>query len=304
MFVDGVVDVVYSFRRFVDEGLEVVKGFEEFLGFPVVPILFGVSRYINARSVDSIYDVLREFGCVDRLGVVLFSGGGDIDEAYLQGIVREWLVTYVPRYVESAGTLLALAGDEVVMLHIAELGPIDPVIYDSKTGRYIPLQSILEILDLLSRKDISKEVINAILERVPVIELGDYKRAVEHNAELCMKILTNRMLKGDINKAKEIAEKLVSFKQHSAAITVRDAKELGLNVREAKAEEVEYLWKLHKLWTENIIELENLQPPETVEPIEFKFGKGIVLTVAPKEVIEEIKKSEDKSSGLMKQDRD
>jgi ClpP class serine protease len=297
VFVDGVVDVVYSFRRFVDEGLEVVKGFEEFLGFPVVPILFGVSRYINARSVDSVFSVLREFGCVDRLGVVLFSGGGDIDEAYLlatylQGIVREWLVTYVPRYVKSAGTLLALAGDEVVMLPIAELGPIDPVIYDSKTGRYIPLQSILEILDLLSRKDISKEVINAILERVPVIELGDYKRAVEHNAELCMKILTNRMLKGDINKAREIAEKLVSFKQHSAAITVRDAKELGLNVREAKAEEVEYLWKLHKLWTENIIELENLQPPETVEPIEFKFGKGIVLTVAPKEIIEEVKKSE------------
>jgi hypothetical protein len=97
------------------------------------------------------------------------------------------------------------------------------------------------------------------------------------------------MLKGDINKAREIAEKLVSFKQHSAAITVRDAKELGLNVREAKTEEVEYLWKLHKLWTENIIELENLQPPETVEPIEFKFGKGIVLTVAPKEIIDEIK---------------
>jgi hypothetical protein len=61
VFVNGVVDVVYSFRRFVDEGLEVVKGVREVLGFPV---LFGVSRYINARSVDSILVFLRGLGAL------------------------------------------------------------------------------------------------------------------------------------------------------------------------------------------------------------------------------------------------
>jgi len=195
-----------------------------------------------------------------------------------------------PKHVRSTATLLALAGDEVVMLPIAELGPIDPVIYDSRIGRYIPLQSILEILNLISRRDITKEVINLILEKIPVIELGDYKRAVEHNVELCIKILTNRMFRENIDKAKEIAERLVSYKQHTAAITVKDAKELGINVREAEGKEEEYLWKLHELWTENIVELETSQPPEDVEPIEFRFGKGIVLTVVPKEIIKEIKR--------------
>ena len=295
MFVDGVVGIVDVFKVFVEEGLKVVEGLEEVSGLTIVPIFFGVRRYINARSVDSIYAVFRGLGLTDRLGVILFSEGGDVDEAYLlatylQSIVRERLTVYIPRYVKSAATLLALAGDEVVMSPIAELGPIDPVIYDSRVGRYIPLQSILEILNLISRKDITKEVINLILEKIPVIELGDYKRAVEHNVELCIKILTNRMFRENIDKAKEIAERLVSYKQHTAAITVKDAKELGINVREAESKEEEYLWKLHELWTENIVELETSQPPEDVEPIEFRFGKGIVLTVVPKEIIKEIKK--------------
>ena len=191
MLVNGVVNLVHAFSVFVSEGSKVLKRLEEVAGFSVVPILFGVNRYVNARAVDSIYTVLKELGAVDRLGIVLFCSGGDIDEAYLlatylQRLAREKLVIYVPRFAKSAGTLLALAGDELVMLPIAELGPIDPVIYDSKTEHYIPLQSILEILNILS-SGVSRDVVNAVLEKLPVIELGDYKRAVEHNAELCAK---------------------------------------------------------------------------------------------------------------------
>jgi len=291
VLVDTVVESVNAFRVFVEEGLRVVRRLEEVSGLTVVPILFGTSRYINARAIDSAYSALRGLGLMDRLGVVLFSGGGDIDEAYLlatylQGIAREKLVVYVPRYAKSAATLLALAGDEVIMLPVAELGPVDPVIYDHRTGRYVPLQSILEILNLLSRGEISKDVVNAILERLPVIELGDYKRAVEHNAELCARVLASRMMRDDPGRAREVAERLVSFKQHSAAITVRDSREMGLRVREAEGEEAECLWRLHELWVENVVELETSQPPEAVEPVEFRFGKGVVLTVAPREALD------------------
>jgi ClpP class serine protease len=304
MLVNGVVNLVHAFSVFVSEGSKVLKRLEEVAGFSVVPILFGVNRYVNARAVDSIYTVLKELGAVDRLGIVLFCSGGDIDEAYLlatylQRLAREKLVIYVPRFAKSAGTLLALAGDELVMLPIAELGPIDPVIYDSKTEHYIPLQSILEILNILS-SGVSRDVVNAILEKLPVIELGDYKRAVEHNAELCARVLTGRMLRGDHEKARQIAEKLVSYKQHSAAIATRDAADLGLRVREASGEEAELLWSLHRLWVEHIIEYEALQPQEIVEPIEFRFGKGIVLTVAPREVINEARRVSSSPQGQQK----
>jgi len=286
-----VVEKVHAFRVFVNEGSKILSALEESTGFTIVPILYSPRRYINARSIDSIYTVLRELGIVDKLAVVLFSGGGDIDEAYilatyLQDLARERLVFYIPRYAKSAATLLALAGDEVVLLPVAELGPVDPVIYDSRGDRYIPLQSILEILDLLSQRGLTSELAKAILEKIPVVELGDYKRAVEHNAELCGRVLAKRMHRENPEKAREIASKLVSYKQHSAAITLKDLVDLGVKAREATRQEAEYLWRLHELWVENIIEYEELLPPEAIEPVEFKLGRGVVFTVAPSDLIQ------------------
>jgi ClpP class serine protease len=287
---NSVVEKVHAFRVFVEGASKIVSALEESTGFTIVPVLYSPRRYINARSVDSIYTVLRELGIVDKLAVVLFSGGGDIDEAYilatyLQDLARERLVFYIPRYAKSAATLLALAGDEVVLLPVAELGPIDPVIYDSRGDRYIPLQSILEILDLLSQRGLTSELAKAILEKIPVVELGDYKRAVEHNAELCGRVLTRRMYRENPEKAKEIANKLVSYKQHSAAITLKDLLDLGVKAREAAREEAEYLWRLHELWVENIVEYEELVPTEAVEPVEFRVSRGIVFTVVPSEIV-------------------
>jgi ClpP class serine protease len=286
-----VVEKVHAFKVFVEEASRILSALEEFTGFTIVPILYSPRRYINARSIDSIYTVLKELGVVNKLAVVLFSGGGDIDEAYilatyLQDLAREKLVFYIPRYAKSAATLLALAGDEVVLLPVAELGPVDPVIYDSRGDRYIPLQSILEILDLLNQRGLTSELAKAILERIPVVELGDYKRAVEHNAELCGRVLAKRMYRENPEKAQEIASKLVSYKQHSAAITLKDLIDLGVKAREATRQEAEHLWRLHELWVENIIEYEELLPPEPIEPVEFKLGKGVVFTVAPSDLIQ------------------
>ena len=291
MLVNGVVDVVHAFKVFAGEGSRVLGGLEGVSGLLIVPLLFSPSRYIDEGSVDSIYSVLRGLGPSDGLGVVLLSDG-DVDEAYLlarylQRIARGRLVVYVPRYAKSAGTLLALAGDELVMLPVAELGPIDPLLYDAKTGRYVPLQSILEMLDLLSGK--TRDLALAVLDRIPVIELGDYKRAVEHNVELCTRILAGRMMRGDWEKSRRVAERLASYKQHSAAVTIDDLEELGLNVREARGEEEEMLWRLYELWVDNIVEVEKLTPPEAREPVEFKLGRGVVLTTAPLDLVEKAK---------------
>jgi hypothetical protein len=291
LLVNGVVDVVHAFKVFAGEGSRVLGGLEGVSGLLIVPLLFSPSRYIDEGSVDSIYSVLRGLRPSDGLGVVLLSDG-DVDEAYLlarylQRIARGRLVVYVPRYAKSAGTLLALAGDELVMLPVAELGPIDPLLYDAKTGRYVPLQSILEMLDLLSGK--TKDLALAVLDRIPVIELGYYKRAVEHNIELCTRVLASRMMKGDWEKSSRVAERLASYKQHGAAVTIDDLEEIGLNVREARGEEEEMLWRPYELWVDNIVEVEKLTPPKAREPVEFKLGRGVVLTTAPLDLVEKAK---------------
>jgi Periplasmic serine proteases (ClpP class) len=271
VLVDGVVDVVHAFRVFVGESSGLLDRLGGLTSLTIVPMLFTPRRYIDYSSIDSIYAVIKGLGKANGLGVVLNSLGGDADEAYLlgrylQGIAGSKLVTFVPRFAKSAAMMIACASDEIVMTPIAELGPIDPVLREPKTGRYIPLQSILELLTMLSNKELPKNLVAEILNRLPIIELGDFKRAVEHNVELCAKLLRNRMFKSEPERAERVARALVGFKQHSAAITLGDAEEIGLVVSEARGELSDVLWSLYNTFMGNVVEVEELTPdPENVE---------------------------------------
>ena len=294
MLLNEVINEVYCFKEFITHATELLKQFEETVKADAIPIFFGIHRYINAAAVDSIYEALRELKPEGDVAVILFSSGGDVDEAYLiakllQTLPKGKLTTYIPRYAKSSATLIACASDEIVMLPPAELGPIDPVLYDPKTNKYIPLQSILEIIDIITKKNIPREALKEFIDRLPVIELGDYKRAVEHVTELATKLLTKRMYKSNPEKAKQIAQKLVSYKQHGAAITIEDAKEIGLNTRKPTPREEEILWKLHKLWYQHIIEAEYIFKETNPEPIDFKLWKGTIHTITPQEIIERIR---------------
>ena len=161
MLLNEVINEVYCFKEFITHATELLKQFEETVKADAIPIFFGIHRYINAAAVDSIYEALRELKPEGDVAVILFSSGGDVDEAYLiakllQTLPKGKLTTYIPRYAKSSATLIACASDEIVMLPPAELGPIDPVLYDPKTNKYIPLQSILEIIDIITKKEHTK----------------------------------------------------------------------------------------------------------------------------------------------------
>lgn len=112
------------------------------------------------------------------------------------------------QYAKIAATLLACNGDEIVTPLVAELGPIDPVLYNKKSKKYVPLQSILELIRMLGNKEIPRELAKEILDRLPVIELGDNKRAVEYNIELATRLLGKRMYRNELDKAEYVARKL------------------------------------------------------------------------------------------------
>jgi hypothetical protein len=94
---------------------------------------------ITDETVEDVFEDLREkykigiAGCCDRLDVVLESGGGSIDAAYNIGLLlrryaAKELNIIIPRWAKSAATVIACAGDEILMTPIAELGPVDPQI--------------------------------------------------------------------------------------------------------------------------------------------------------------------------------
>ncbi|MFP3316569.1 MAG: hypothetical protein RXN91_09535 [Caldivirga sp.] len=91
------------------------------------------------------------------------------------------------------------------------------------------------------------------------------------------------MFRGEPGKAERVAKALVSYKQHSAAITLQDAMELGLVVSEAKGELADILWSMHNSFVSNVAEVEELTPDP--EDVEFRLGKGMVAATVSGEFI-------------------
>jgi ClpP class serine protease len=194
------------------------------LGFPLM-------RYIDVNDSE---DVLRavELTHVDvPIDVVVHTPGGLVlaaaQIAHALKRHRGKVTVFVPHYAMSGGTLIALAADEITMAPNAVLGPVDP-----QLGQ-LPAASILSVLERKEMKDIEDQtLILADVARKAVVQVQIMVRdlLMEHMSE---------------EKASEIAVKLgTGTWTHDYAITVEEAKGLGLAVTTGIPAEVYELMRL------------------------------------------------------------
>lgn len=100
-------------------------------------------------DIKHLLQLRREIG--DRtfaeLDLVIHSGGGSIHIAYqmieLLRAHTKKLYACVPLYAKSAATLLCLGTDSIFVDSLAELGPLDPQIYEERRGGKRELTSAL-----------------------------------------------------------------------------------------------------------------------------------------------------------------
>jgi hypothetical protein len=265
----------------VSEAEKLLPKLEEKRDAVVVPLLFSSKRLISMASVDELYDALSSIGEQPKVDVILFSFGGDPDQAYiigsmLQDFTKERLTVIVPRLAKSAATLIACAGDEVGMGPASELGPVDLII-EIEGKKYISVTSITELVEMIkigSFGDLGMKV----LEKVPILELGYYSRLSRHTPKLLEKLLRRRMFKDEPLRAKLIAEELCkAYESHSAAIVLTDVKD-KLKLANISPDSWSLIWKLHKLWINTIINYEDSLPDNApLEEINIKVGKGVVF---------------------------
>jgi Serine dehydrogenase proteinase len=94
------------------------------------PSLPGFSIQMSNEAQLLLRDLLARIGRVPRLDLVIYTRGGGIESVWpTVNMLRdhcESLSVLVPFRAHSAGTLLALGADQVVMSDSAELSPIDP----------------------------------------------------------------------------------------------------------------------------------------------------------------------------------
>ena len=152
------------------------------------------------------------------LSVILHTGGGIVE--IVERIVRVFRHHYkevkflVPDQAMSAGTVLALSGDDILMDYHSCLGPIDPQLL--KDGRLIPALSYLSQYEKLvekSRKEALATAEIVLLNKLDLAELEQFGHARELSISLIQHWLTKYKFKDwkvDEKKKEERARDIAS----------------------------------------------------------------------------------------------
>ena len=259
--------------------------------------LLGAS--ISPSLVESVYNELRtKYQNINgKLDVIVNSPGGDIDAAYnlaclFQKHGNKKLTFIVPRWAKSAATLIACAGDEILMTDIAELGPLDPQItqinpMEERFEQFSPLhiQTTLEMIRN-EYKDGNKDLADGLLKRLQFpLTLGSFVKAHEIAGQYLIRLLKERIEKTKKIGAlpNEIAERLTrQYADHGFCINIIEAKKIGLNVKKLEGDLLNLVWELYeslkqrdelerKKREKNIEETIKKLPPEILEKIKSKI---------------------------------
>lgn len=204
------------------------------------PIINVIHRNAPASSDVDLLTATRVLRALARIptdspvGLVLHTGGGNALEglqiARALKAHRGKKTVYVPFYAYSAGTLIALAADEIVLGRAATLGPIDAQLGipfpPTNTPEQFSAAAYASVLKWKRPKDISDKVLQTALTMRDTAIRQDY--------EIAKELLSGSYSRRSIWK---ISDLLCSGKvRHGYPVMYREAKAAGLNVREGMPE--------------------------------------------------------------------
>jgi hypothetical protein len=215
-------------------------------------------------TVPVLYDCLQRIGRVDELDLVLSTAGGSVSTTrQIALLLREFtgrLSVLVPYRARSAGTLLCLSADELVLGPLAELGPIDsnmgseaapapdtPGVISAEDIR--AFRAMAEDWFLIERPEDRLQVLALLATRIFPTSLSSFYRFDKLVREVAAELL-GFQLPGDEHRDARaaIVERLVSgYHSHDVALSRRDVRALGLRVADATPAEEESLWSLSRL---------------------------------------------------------
>lgn len=159
----------------------------------VTPIVPGV----DARVKDAIETNDTKQG---KIAIILQTPGGivEIVERIVE-VIRKFykeVIVIVPDQAMSAGTILALSADTIMMDYFSRLGPIDPQIV--KNGELVPALSYLKQYERLNERAQKGGLTTAeygMLQQLDVGELYLFEQACELSVELLTKWLSQYKFK-------------------------------------------------------------------------------------------------------------
>ena len=244
---------------------ELIKRIQDDTKRLLICYVAGGQRRIDRDDVMPFVDLLHNVPTGAELDLLLHTPGGDIDAAeklisMLRDRVRSAaLHVIVPDFAKSAGTLMVLGADRVVMSDTSELGPIDPqleVVHGNGHRELVPVQSYLDAYDKYTevlRKDPSDVPAQIMLNKLDPATIELCKAIKERAREFAERQLVRGMFRNGGNHTQAASELLDTkrWRSHSQMISWQDAKDplIGLHVEYLKpqSERWQRYWELYCL---------------------------------------------------------
>lgn len=245
---------------------ELIIEIERLTGHKLICYLGGHHGEISRDDAVFFGDLLHNVPAGHAVDLLLQTPGGDIDAAEkLISMVRNrvgsaQLRVIVPDYAKSAGTLIALGADVVVMSDSSELGPIDPqVTMVDSSGNQITtpihsyLEAFLEHSDAL-RRDPQDPVAALMLRKMDPTKFKHFETVMRRARTIAEDLLKQGMLRQPKPSSSasytSIANALLDphrWPSHGQMICADDAIELGLNVDARTPDDAEWqlFWQLY-----------------------------------------------------------
>ena len=233
--------------------------------FPPNQQIPGISTRIATEPQLIFYEHLKSIGKVSKIDLVLYTRGGDANAVWpFVNLIREFCNDFsvlIPYRAHSAGTMIALGANQIVMTEAGELSPIDPTITGPLNPRLQPQDpnSVVgvSVEDVVSYIKLAKEgepklkeeesISKAFLklaDSVHPLALGNVYRVYSQIRQLAESLL-NLHPKSDREDKKIVDNFVEKLYSHQHAINRKEAlKILGDDVVKSAEKETPELWDL------------------------------------------------------------
>ena len=208
----------------------------------------GMQTQVGDDQVPLFPRHLRSIGDVDQINLLLYTRGGNTNVPWtIINFIREHcdkLVVLIPYWAHSAGTLLSLGADEIIMGRYATISPIDPTVANAfnpldpaNPAARLPIavEDVLAFLELATKNGSSANDESMALERlaqeVHPLALGNVQRSINQIRQLAAKMLGLHGPDRDDDSVKKLITSLTTeFYSHQHLIGRDEAKALGLPI--------------------------------------------------------------------------
>lgn len=215
---------------------------------------------ICQNDVNSVYEIIKDWPVQEKIYLFIKSDGGD-GKASLRiiNLLREHtkkLIVLVAGECSSAATIMALGADEIHMGPLAFLSAVDTSLthdlspVDKDNGLVsVSQDELTRVIKLWTDSSQTENPYPTLYTHIHPLVFGALDRASSLSIKLCTDILSYHMK--DRVKAADISRKLNSdYPSHNYPILNREAKDIGLNVKDLDKDIHDSLVELNNLYSQ------------------------------------------------------